>query len=244
MQTQAGQTKAKLRAAIPAGRIQPGGGRSRAAGLSWPRSNEQRWVGARQGRAVACSGLLSARGSGVAGERGGVLSSVFLSEQEPEPGPLYSELSPASSKHPRSSRCECFPGASRRRVSSSTEPISCSLSLSRSLSFDVHLQNSSWPLSLPSPFPVLYYMGDPSFSSSWRHLHSWPTAQLLPTREAGPGVFLLQEGPGRKGVFFGSRSLHHEVHPSSGGLTCPIWPLFGDGGLWSQDPALDTSRGD
>ena len=177
--------------------------------------------------------------------RAGLLPSVFLLEQELESVPLYSELSPASSKHPRSSRCECFPGASPRRVSSSTEPISCSLSLSRSLSFDFHLKNSSWPLSLPpSPIPVLCYMDDPSCSSSWRRLHSWPTAQLLPTRGGGPGVFLLEQGPGRKGVLLGSRSLHHEMPPSSGGLTHPFWPLFGDRGLWSQVPGLDNSKGD
>lgn len=137
------------------------------------------------------------------------------------------------------------PGASPRRVSSSTEPISCSLSLSRSLSFDFHLKNSSWPLSLPpSPIPVLCYMDDPSCSSSWRRLHSWPTAQLLPTRGGGPGVFLLEQGPGRKGVLLGSRSLHREMPPSSGGLTHPFWPLFGDRGLWSQVPGLDNSKGD
>lgn len=69
MQTQAGQTKAKLRAAIPAGRIQPGGGRSRAAGLSWPRSNEPLLVGS-GGWGPGRGGLWRAHGCCQPGGRG------------------------------------------------------------------------------------------------------------------------------------------------------------------------------
>lgn len=218
-------------------------------GLSGPRSNKPVFVGS-SGGGQEGGGLWRAHGAVKPGVRGGwrvgagVLSAVFLLEQELESGPLYPESSPASSKHPRSSHCECFPGASRRCVSSSTEPISCCLSLSHPLSFDFHLQNSRWPLPPPSPIPVLYYTDDPSCSSFWRHLHSWPTAQLLPIQGGGLGVFLLEQGLGRKAVLLGSQGLHHKVHPFSGGLTRPFWPLFGNGGLWSQDPALDNSKGD
>lgn len=132
-------------------------------GLSGPRSNKPVFVGSSAG-GQAGGGLWRAHGAVKPGVGGGwrvgagVLSSVFLLEQELESGPLYPKSSPASSKHPHSSHCECFPGASRRCVSSSTEPVSCSLSLSRPLSFDFHLQNSRWPLSppFPHPSPVLH----------------------------------------------------------------------------------------
>lgn len=176
--------------------------------------------------------VLSNQGRWLSGA--GVLSSVFLLEQELESGRCTLYVT-ASSKCPHSSHCECFRGIMEMRLLRRTGR-QLLKACARPLSFDFHLQNSQWPLSpLPHPSHMLHRQSQLLQQS----LHSWPMASFSPLGRRTE--FPLGTGAAGGGSLAWFR-FSIWGHRTGGSMAHVLAPLFGSG-LWS-DPAPGSARGD